>query len=426
MKTMTLCFGIVLSAPIGMARADMYDALRAVYLHNPVIAQQRDAVRAAGADVDIARTGYKPYLGVSANIGLARTTLMGDTYDYVPSQFGAEFQQNVFAGGSVMAQVKAAKGLLASQQAVLYSTQQDVFLDAINAYINVLNAAEVLKLKQNNLHVLTQYHNFVSDNQAVGKLTQTDVASAAARVEQAKYGVIDAQAKYDNAIETFQRIYGAPQKTYVDISLRKMNDLFPVSVAQAEEYALKHHPALIALAAQEAAARENITVARKTRMPSIDIKAAAMQLDDLPILDRVRDGRVGVYFSMPLYDKGAASASVDKVHFTISGIQEKTLDVRRKIVENLRQAWNIYDAQDGAIAAANARIRASELALDGIRDEQLRGRRTVLDVLNAEQEVLNAKVSLVTARHSKVSAYFAVLSATGKLNAENLGLAAED
>lgn len=57
-----------------------------------------------------------------------------------------------------------------------------------------------------------------------------------------------------------------------------------------------------------------------------------------------------------------------------------------------------------------------------MRDEQERGSRTVLDVLNAEQELLNAKVALTQAKHSRISAYFAVLSGMGVLTASNLGL----
>ena len=147
-----------------------------------------------------------------------------------------------------------------------------------------------------------------------------------------------------------------------------------------------------------------------------------MQMDDLPVLDRVRDGRVGIYLSMPLYDKGNASANVDKVRFTVAGIQEQQINARRVISEQLHQAWNMYDAQTSAISAANAGVRAATLALDGVRQQQQSGRRTVLDVLNAEQEVLNSKVSLARARHGKVSAYFAVLAATGRLNADALGI----
>lgn len=418
---------IILSACVVMpCRADMYSALRCVYQTSPVIAAARDAVNAAAADVDLARTGYRPYLGVGANAGVAQTQLMGHKYDYVPTQFGVEFQQNLFSGFSVMAQIKAAKGMFASQQAVLYLTQQETFLDAINAYIEVLNASEVMRLNQNNQRVLQEYHDFVSHRQQVGMLTETDVAQSSARLARAQYGLADARAKYDNAVETFRRIYGMNPDEYDEIDLGRMQGLFPADIRSAEEYALKTHPGLVALSAQESAARENVTVARKTRMPSIDIRAAATQIDDVPLLDRVRDGRVGVYLSMPLYDKGAASANVDKVRFTVAGIQDQTLDARRVIVENLRRAWNIYDAQTTAIAAAESSVRANEMALSGIRDEQSRGRRTVLDVLNAEQELLNSRVDLVRARHARVSAFFAVLAAMGNLSAENLGLTDDD
>ena len=408
------------------ARADMYSALQGVYDSNPVIEQARSAVGIANSELAAARTETKPYLGVSANAGLARTKVFDQTFDTTPTEVGATFQQNVFQGFSTMAKIKGAKGGVAASQAALYATQQDVFLDAINAYINVLNAQEVLNLKKNNQRVLQEYYDLCRQKQEVGVLTATDVAQASARLEGAKYQTIDADAEYQNAQETFRRIYGRTEEKYSDISLKRMQHLFPDSVEEAEEYAIKNHPALIALNAQEAAARENITVARKSRLPSVDIKASAMQINDIPVADKLRDGRVGIYLSMPLYDKGNASANVEKVRHTVAGIQDKTVDTRRMIVEHLRQAWNMYEAQDSAISAAQAGVRASQLALDGTREEQARGRRTVLDVLNAELELLNSKVSLAHARHGKVAAYFAVLAATGKLSAENLGIKIEE
>jgi len=408
------------------AHADVYSALQGVYDTNPVIAESRTGVGIARSELAAARTDTKPYLGINANAGLARTKVFDQTFDTTPTEIGATFQQNVFQGFSTMAKIKGAKGLVAASQASLYATQQDVFLDAINAYINVLNADEVLNLKKNNQKVLEEYYELCRQKQEVGVLTATDVAQASARLEGAKYQTTQAQAEYDNAEETFRRIYGRTEDKYTDISLKKVEHLFPHSIEEAEEYALAHHPVLVALGAQEEAARENITVARKSRLPSVDIKASAMQINDIPVADKLRDGRVGIYLSMPLYDKGNASANVEKVRHTVAGIQEKTIDARRIIAEHLRQAWNTYDAQTYAITAAQAAVKANQLALGGTREEQARGRRTVLDVLNAEQELLNSKVSLAQARHGKVAAYFAVLAATGKLSAENLGIRTND
>ena len=422
MKHLKVCVFILCAVASGVAYADMYSGLQRVYDTNPVIAQQRQAVDAAGADVKVASTGAKPYLGVGANIGAARTELMGQTFDYVPTQIGIQAQQNIFKGFSTIAHIKAAKGVLESQKAVLYATQQDVFMQAINAYIDVLNARDVLKLNKNNQRVLQEYYDFCVEREQVGMLTKTDVAQASARLDNAKYHVYEANAAYDNALETFRRIYGDTDSEYTDINLSLMESVFPKCVDDASTWASQNHPAILALQSQENAARENITVARQSMLPSIDVKASLMQLDDLPYVDRVRDGRIGVYLSVPLYDKGNASANVEKVRFTVAGIQDQIINTRRVILENLHQAWNTYDAQQYAISAAESAVRANKLALSGTREEQNRGRRTVLDVLNAEQELLNSQVALTRAQHGKTAAYFAILASTGLLSPQNLGI----
>ncbi|MDE6478282.1 MAG: TolC family outer membrane protein [Alphaproteobacteria bacterium] len=420
MKRNLIFLGMMLMC--SAAHADMYSALQTVYDTSPVISQQRAAVDAARSDLSLARTQSRPYVGASAGTGFSRTKIGSETFDYEPTQIGIEAQQNIFQGFSIMAQIKAAKSMLAAQEAVLYATQQDVFLSAINAYINVLNAAEVLKLNKNNQRVLQEYYDLCVARESVGTLTKTDVAQASARLAGAKYQLAEATAQYDNSLETFRRIYGTLMDSYDDIDLDKMRHLFPESAASAEEYAIKNHPSIVALNAQETAAKENVTSAYKSILPSVDVRASVLQFEDLPVVDRVRDSRVGVYLKLPLYDRGTAFASADKVRHTVAGIQDQIINARRVVVENLYQAWNTYDAQGVAISAARASIDANQMALDGIREEQQRGRRTVLDVLNAQQELLNSRVSLARAQHNQIAAFFAVLSAVGKLNPDNLGI----
>ncbi len=424
MRKIYVLFGVVLV--VTGANANMYSALQAVYDTNPVIAGARASVGAAASDLDLARSGRLPYLGVTGAVGAARTQILGTDYDTTPTQFGVQAQQNIFQGGAIVAGIKAARGVLESEKAALHATQQEVFLDAINAYVDVLNARQVLELNENNKRVLKEYYDFVASRADVGMLTATDTAQASARLSGAEYALADAGAKYDNAIQTLRRIYGMTPKSYDGIDLDMVEDVFPDDIDAAVEYAVRYHPALVALRAQEDAARENITIARKSAMPSIDVRASLMQLDDMPIIDRVRDGRVGVYLSVPLFDRGASAAQVEKVRFTVDGIGQKIRDTERVIIQNINQAWNILEAQETAIEAGKMSVKANELALSGVRDGQERGRRTVLDVLNAEQELLNSCVDLSRAQHGRVAAYFAVLAAMGKLTPENLGLRVQE
>ena len=183
------------------AWADMYSALRSVYHNNPLIGRARADVDMARANIDVSKTDLQPYLGLMGNVGMARTTALGNDFDYVPLQYGVEFQQNVFQGGAMFAQVRGAQMQYDAALANLGAVQQDVLMNAINAYIEVLNARAVLGLNENNERVLNEYYEFVSDGVRVGRLTKTDVAQAAARLEMARYGTVDAMAKYENAME---------------------------------------------------------------------------------------------------------------------------------------------------------------------------------------------------------------------------------
>ncbi len=409
---------LVLSSPA--LADDLYQALQTVYQTNPQILSAREQVKSAEAVVDMAWSGWKPAVGASASIGSASTEILDKTYKTTPIGVGVKLTQNIFQGFATSAQIDAAKYMFQAKQASLSLTEQDVFLSAINAYIGVMNAKEVLTLQQGNKKVLQEYYARYKDMEKLGLLTQTDLMQAQARLEGANYRVIAAKTNYDNAKETFRRIYGKAENKYQDISINSVQTLFPKSLEEAEKLALLAHPAIQAANASYQAANEDITVSQQTLRPSVDIKASGMHYDDLPIVDNVKDARIGVYLTVPLYDKGVAGAQGNKAKFTASAAKEQITQTQRVVAENLRKAWNIYQAQDAAIKSANSRIKANKQALNGIKDEQERGRRTVLDVLDAEQELLDSKVALTQAKHQKVSAFFAVLSGVGRLTAKDL------
>jgi outer membrane protein len=90
--------------------------------------------------------------------------------------------------------------------------------------------------------------------------------------------------------------------------------------------------------------------------------------------------------------------------------------------EAVASAWAQFQSAEASIASNEAAERANEIAFEGVTKEQQVGGRTVLDVLNAEQELLNASVALVSAKRNAEVAAFGVLAANGSLTAKNLGL----
>src|SRR5262249_51109770 len=86
-------------------------------------------------------------------------------------------------------------------------------------------------------------------------------------------------------------------------------------------------------------------------------------------------------------------------------------------------AWSQLVAARAAVESDQTAVNANRIALAGVREEERVGQRTLLDVLNAEQELLNAEVNLATDRRNLVVASYTVLSAIGRLNAQELGIA---
>lgn len=92
------------------------------------------------------------------------------------------------------------------------------------------------------------------------------------------------------------------------------------------------------------------------------------------------------------------------------------------MIASARSAFAIWRSSLEVIASSEQAVAANRLSLEGVRAENSVGNRTILDILNAEQELLNSQVTLVTARRDAYVAGFALLAAMGQAEAEDLGL----
>ena len=124
----------------------------------------------------------------------------------------------------------------------------------------------------------------------------------------------------------------------------------------------------------------------------------------------------------PIYQGGAEYSLIRQSKENLAQqrlVLEQTRDQTRA---NTVTAWGQLVAGKAQVASAQAQVTASEIALNGVREEAKAGQRTTLDVLNAQQALVNARVALVTAQHDRVVASYAVLSAVGRLSPQVLNL----
>jgi outer membrane protein len=131
---------------------------------------------------------------------------------------------------------------------------------------------------------------------------------------------------------------------------------------------------------------------------------------------------IGVAATIPIYQGGEPGARIRQAQAIEGQTLEQAIGTERFVVAQTRSAWATYQAASEAISSQQTAVKANELALEGARAEQRVGTRTVLDVLNAEQELLNSQVALVTARRDQYVAGFQLLNAMGQAEADDLGL----
>lgn len=129
--------------------------------------------------------------------------------------------------------------------------------------------------------------------------------------------------------------------------------------------------------------------------------------------------------SIPLFQGGLDRSRVRQARQTVNARSSDLDDTVRGVQRAVSTAWERLLAAGAATTAFGEEARGSQIALDGVQEEALVGQRSVLDVLDAEQELFTAQVSLVRAQREQVVATYQLKSATGELTVAGLDLAVQ-
>jgi outer membrane protein len=330
----------------------------------------------------------------------------------------------LFQGGTVRNNVEAAKTRVEAGRATLRAVEGDVFTEAVSAYMDVIRDRAIVELNSNNVKVLETNLQATRDRFEIGDVTRTDVAQSEARLSLQRSDLLEAQARLTTSEENYRRVIGKrPDALQPPPPLPP----FPATADQAVQIALANNPDLIAVARQAEAANYDVRSARGTRLPTVSAVASGdysntISGDTQGIPRSGTATSIGVQGRIPLYQGGLPAARIRQAQALEGETLERRVATERAVVANTRSAFATYKAATDAIASNQVAVSANELALEGARAENSVGTRTILDVLNAEQELLNAQVALVTARRDQYVAGFQLLNAMGQAEADDLGL----
>jgi outer membrane protein len=416
---------LVLATP---AAADtLREALVSSYRTNPTLNGQREALRVNDAGVAVARAAGRPQ--VAATVGVNRDLTRSGVLDTGRSKGpilsgGLDLSLPLFQGGRVRNSVEAARTRVEAGRATLRAVEGDVFVQAVQAYMDVIRDRAIVELNRNQVQVLTTNLQATQDRFQIGDLTRTDVAQSEARLSLARSSLALAEGRLLSSEAFYRQVVGqAPGQLASPPPLPPL----PADADEAVRIALVENPDVIAVVRQAEAAGLDVRVANADRLPTVSGVVSGDYINTVTGstggIDRSgTQTSVGVNTRIPLYQGGLPSARIAQARAVEGQLLERTIETERFVVQAVRSAFASVVATRQAIASNEVAVSAAQLALEGARAERGVGTRTVLDVLNAEQELLNAQVQLVTARRDSYVAGFQLLNAMGQAEADDLGL----
>jgi outer membrane protein len=409
-------------------------ALVRAYQNNPQLNAQRAQVRATDENVPQALSGYRPKVAVTASAGIQYTDTLstqgGDASRLVktpivgenaPRSIGGTVTQTLFNGQQTANRTRAAESQVSGAREALRALEQTVLLSAATTYMDYLRDSAIVEVQKSNVRVLEQTLKQTRDRFNVGEVTRTDVAQSEAQLAAGKTQLLTAEANLTTTRSNFRRIIGNEPQALAPGS--PVDRFLPGTLPAAVELGLTQNPNVTAAMFGIDVSYLQVKVAEGALLPTVTLQASVQQSYEQSLIQYRSFGASAItQLSVPIYQGGAEYSLIRQSKETVAQ-QRLVLDqTRDQTRANVVTAWGQLVAGKAQVQSAQSQVTASEIALNGVREEAKAGQRTTLDVLNAQQALVNARVALVTAQHDRVVASYSVLNTIGRLSPQVLNL----
>ncbi|MBV9522101.1 MAG: TolC family outer membrane protein [Alphaproteobacteria bacterium] len=417
--------GTLAAAPRSAALT-LTESLVAAYNNNPTLLAQRARLRESDEGVSQALSGWRPVVQFTGAAGVQTSDTTGfPTATQHPRSIDLNVTQPLYNGGRTTATTSQAENTVRSTRAQTLATEQSVLFSVVSAYMDVVQNQAVLDLSINNEQVLRRQLEATQDQFRVGEVTRTDVAQAESRLAAATASRVQAEGTLETSRAAFERLVGEPSGLLQPPAERPV---LPANRTEAASLAANNNPNVISAQFVEAAARDNVRVVRSQLLPQVSIVGDFNKgIDTSVSLPRLTTDTASLTarLTVPLYEGGQVYSQTRQAIETIGQRRSELDDTRRQVVQTAQQDWEAMQADRANIRSLIETIRAAEISLEGTRQEALVGSRTILDILNAEQELFTDRVNLVRAQHDEVVTEFDLGQQVGRLTAVDLKLPVE-
>jgi outer membrane protein len=422
------------AGPVPVLADTIEGALVEAYQSNPQLNAQRAQVRSTDEAVPQALSGYRPKVAVTASLGyqytdtlatnggtptaLLRTDIAGTN---PPRSAALTINQTLYNGNQTANKTRAAEAQVSGAREALRVLEQTVLFSAASIYMDFLRDSAIVEVNKSNVRVLEQTLKQTRDRFNVGEVTRTDVAQSEAQLAAGKTQELTAESQLTTTRSNYRRIIGSEPRNLAPGS--PVDRFLPGTLQQAVDITLIENPNVTAAMYGIDVNYLTVKVNEGALLPTVNLQATAQEAyEQTLITQRAFSAGVAAQVAIPIYQGGAEYSLIRQSKENLAQ-QRLTLETTRdQSRASTVTAWGQLVAGKAQVISAQAQVTASEIALNGVREEAKAGQRTTLDVLNAQQALVNARVALVTAQHDRVVASYSVLQSVGRLSPQVLSL----
>lgn len=391
---------------------------------NPDVSRAVNARNAIYQEIVQARSGYLPKVDIAAGIGYEwtnnSTTRAGgnDDVELDRGEASISIRQMLFDGFATSSEVKRQKARANSADRRLEDVAENFILEASRAYTEVHRRRELLRLTKENLYNHVKIYDQIKRRSESGLGALASIEQAEGRLALAEVNVLAEENNLLDAEANFYRIVGvkAPDDLEYPDLVDKAQEVIPENLEAALEAAYENHPTLQVAVADTEAAVAQYNAAKRTYYPRFDLEIDRTWNDDIDGVDGTNEDLTAmIRMRYNLYNGGGDRARVRQTQHQIEEARSIHMNTKREVVQSLELSWNAHQILSRQIPFLEQHVLSSTATRDSYQKQFDIGQRSLLDLLDTENEVFSSKIDLSNAQHDHVVTHFRLLDGMGQL-----------
>ncbi|MBP0624724.1 TolC family outer membrane protein [Cupriavidus consociatus] len=404
--------------PLHVAAQALPQAVDQAVHTNPDVLAAGSRRLAADEGLKQARAGYLPRIDLNAATGRVRldshstrVTGLSDT-SYARHAADITITQMLFDGFGVSSDVERQGARIDGAAYRVGATAEDIALRTVGVYVEVLRRQETVAIGVANLEAHQHIYDQIRLGADNGVLRRADLYQAESRLALAQANLRAEEGALQDAMTAFLRVVGTPpQRLSRPESLAAV---LPATEPEAQRVANASHPALGAGQADIAEAQAMRSQARSALWPRLDLEVGAARDRDR-VLGTTDERSVMLRVRYNLFRGNADKARINEASYQIEEAEQNLERLRRQVQESMSLAYNAYRTAQDRLVSLRQYVQASDATRVSYGRQFRIGQRSLLDLLNAENEYFSARTAYVAGQYTELASQYRILAGMGLL-----------